>query len=178
MSLNKIYSRPRLRFSKNNSRPKNKKQKIKTFIFWILLIFFIFLLLIIKTAYPIFIASCERRAGSAAISVLNEEVNKAMVSYDYDDLVNIVKGEDGKVSYIEAKIVPINTLVSEITNNIQKRLNNMNNITVTLNFGTISGISSLSIISPSFDIKMESSGRLETDLESEFESVRNKSDFA
>ena len=98
-----------------------------------------------------------------------------MINYDYDDLVNIEKTADGKVSYIEAKIVPMNQIISEITNNIQDRLDDMENITVTLNFGSIYGISSLSLISPSIDVKMESSGRLETELESQFESVRNKS---
>ena len=172
MSLNKIYSRPRIGFNL-----KNKKQKLKLFIIVILIIILIFLIIIFRAAYPIFIASCETEAASYAVSILNEEVSKAMTSYDYDDLVNIVKDDEGEVSYIEAKIVPINQLVSEITNNIQDRIDNMENITVTLNFGSISGISSLALISPSVDIKMESSGRIETEIESNFEAVRNKSNF-
>ncbi len=173
MSLNKIYSRPRIRFPKNRFKPKSKKQKIKALILWILIIFFIILIIIFRAAYPIFIKSCETEASSAAVSILNDEVNKAMVSYNYDDLVNIVKTSDGKVSYIEAKVRPLNQLVTEITNNIQDRINNMENITVTLNFGSISGISSLALISPSIDVKMESSGRIETEIESNFESVRD-----
>ena len=175
MSLNKIYSRPRIRFPNNGFKTRDKKQKIKLLILWILIIFFVIFIITFKAAYPIFLSSCERQAASSAISILNDEVNKAMINYDYDDLVNIEKTADGKVSYIEAKIVPMNQIISEITNNIQDRLDDMENITVTLNFGSIYGISSLSLISPSIDVKMESSGRLETELESQFESVRNKS---
>lgn len=171
MSLNKIYSRPRIRFPKGNFKPKDKKQKIKNLIIWIIIIIIIILIIIFKTSYPIFIASCESEASSKAVSILNDEVSKEMVNYDYDDLVNIEKTESGEVSYIEAKIVPINKLVSEITNNIQEQIDNTENITVKLNLGTISGISSLALISPSVRIKMESSGRIETDIESSFEAV-------
>lgn len=171
MSLNKIYSRPRIKFPKNKFKPKNNKQKIKALILWILIVFFVIFIIIFKAAYPIFIKSCESEAASAAVSILNDEVNKAMTAYNYDDLVNIVESSEGKVSYIEAKIVPMNQLITEITTNIQDRIDNLENITVTLDFGSISGISSLSLISPSIDVKMESSGRIETELQSDFESV-------
>lgn len=177
MSLNKIYSRPRIRFPKNNFNYKNKKQKLKFLGVIILGIILLSLSIFLRAAYPIFISSCETEAASSAVKILNFQVNKAMVSYNYDDLVNIVKDDDGAVSYIEAKIIPINSLVSKITDDIQNEIDNMENITVTLNLGTISGISSLALISPKIDVKLESSGRIETEIESKFEAVRNKPNF-
>lgn len=177
MSLNKIYSRPRIRFPKSNFNYKNKKQKTKFLILVSLGVILIVFSIFLRAAYPIFISSCETEAASSAVKILNTQVNEAMVSYSYYDLVNIVKDETGEVSYIEAKIVPINSLVSKITDNIQNEIDNMGNITVSMNLGTVSGISSLALISPKINIKLESSGRIETEIESEFEAVRNKSNY-
>lgn len=164
MSLNKIYSRPRIKL-------KSKKQKIKFGIFIILIIILLIIIVILKAAYPVFISSCETSAASQAVNIVNSEVEKAIASYSYDDLVNIEKTEDGKVSYIEAKIVPINQLVSNITENIQQELDDLDMISVSLNFGSISGISCLSIVSPKFEVKLESAGKIEASIKSEFTSV-------
>ena len=160
--MDKIYSRPRIRFRKRKN--KTKKQKIKQIIFLIIVIFVILIITFIKAAYPIFMVSCENAASSTAISILNTEVNEIMIMYSYDDLVNVQKDTNGNVSYIEAKIIPINELIAKITN-----------IPVKINLGSVSGISSLSAISPSFEIALERAGGIETEIKSEFTSVRNKS---
>ena len=82
--MDKIYSRPRIRFKK---KKHNREQKIKSFILCIIIIFLVILVVFIKAAYPIFIVSCENAASSAAINILNNKVNEAMILYNYDDLV-------------------------------------------------------------------------------------------
>ena len=169
MYLDKIYSRPRIRF--RNKKNQSSKQKIKKLILKIIIIIFILLVIFFKAAYPIFIASCETEATSTAINILNDEVNEAMIIYTYDDLVNVVKDDNGSVSYIEAKIVPINQLITEITGNIQAEIDNTDSVIVDINLGTISGISILSNISPKLKIKLESGGAIESEISSEFTSV-------
>ncbi|MCI8309029.1 MAG: sporulation protein YunB [Clostridia bacterium] len=167
--MDKIYSRPRIRIK--NPRKMTKKQKFKFIIYFILVVLFIFTIFVIKSAYPIFVASCRNSASSIAINILNQEVNEVMLQYNYNDLVNIQKDLDGNVSYIEARIMPINEIIGKITNNIQNKLDQNSMISVKLNFGSISGISALSVISPQFKIALERAGNIETEIKSEFTSV-------
>lgn len=110
---------------------------------------------VIKSAYPIFVASCRNSAGSLAINILNQEVHEVMLQYNYNDLVNIQKDVEGNVSYIEARVMPMNEIIGKITNNIQTKLDQNGMIKVKLNFGSISGISALSGVSPQIKIALE-----------------------
>lgn len=136
MKDEKIYSRPRIRIK--NFRKMNKKEKLKFLVKLILVFLLFFLIFIIKAAYPIFIASCENAASSVATNILNKEVNEVMLVYNYNDLVNLGKDQTGKITYIEAKIMPINEIVARITSNIQQKLDLNTMISVNLNFGSIS----------------------------------------
>ena len=77
----------------------------------------------------------------------------------------------GNITYIEAKIIPINEIISKITNNIQSKLDLNTNIPVNINFGSVSGITALSGISPNIKVAMERAGNIETKIDSEFEAV-------
>ena len=134
--VDKIYSRPRIRMK--SFKNMNKKQKIKFIIYIILGISFLFIIFIIRAAYPIFVASCENAATSSATNILNKEVNEVMLVYNYNDLVNLGKDQNGNITYIEAKIMPINEIVAKITKNIQSKLDLNTTISVNLNFGSIS----------------------------------------
>lgn len=134
--MDKIYSRPRIKLRKFKSM--NKKERIKFVIYIILAFIFLLTILVIKAAYPIFVATCGNAATSAATNILNKEVNEVMLVYNYNDLVNIGKDHNGRITYIEAKIMPINEIVAKITNNIQEKLDMNPLIPVNINFGTIS----------------------------------------
>lgn len=167
--MDKIYSRPRIRF--NKPQKMNKKQKLKLLIYTILVLLILFIIFVFKAAYPIFVATCENAASSAATNILNKEVNEVMIMYNYDDLVNIQKDSNGNIRYIEAKIMPINEMIAKITKNIQEKLDMNSMISVNLNFGSVSGISALSSISPNFKIALERAGTVEANIDSEFTSV-------
>ena len=144
---------------------------LKNLILKIIILILILLIIFLKAVYPIFVANCETEATSVAVNILNDEVNKAMSMYTYDDLVNVIKDDSGSVSYIEARIVPINQLVTEITGNIQEEIDNTDSVIVDINLGTISGISILSNISPKIEINLESGGAIDAEINSEFTSV-------
>lgn len=90
--MDKIYSRPRVKM--RNFKNMNKKEKIKFFIYIILVFVFLMSIVLCKMAYPIFMASCKNAANSAATNILNKEVNEVMLVYNYNDLVNIGKDEN------------------------------------------------------------------------------------
>ena len=72
----------------------NRKEKLKFFTKIILISLFIFGFIVIKAAYPVFVATCENAATSAATNILNKEVNEVMLVYNYNDLVNLGKDEN------------------------------------------------------------------------------------
>lgn len=89
--VDKIYSRPRIKMKK--FRYLTKREKLKKMIMYLCFFFCLFLLLIAKAAYPVFVASCETAAASNATNILNKEVNEVMIVYNYNDLVNLGKDE-------------------------------------------------------------------------------------
>ena len=90
----KIYSRPRIKF--RSFQKMNKKEKLKFWIKIVLISLLIFLILVVRAAYPIFIATCENAAMSCATNILNKEVNEVMLVYNYNDLVNLGKDQNRK----------------------------------------------------------------------------------
>lgn len=164
--MEKIYSRKRIKIPKFN-----KIQKFKL-LFGIGIVGILScVVMFVCAAYPIFEASCRNKAGALAIKITSNEVIKVMSDYQYEDLVQVEKDTNGEVVMIKARIVPINKIISNITSNIKKEIDNTEQTLVQINMGAISGISMLSAVGPRFNIKMESSGNVKTNLLSEFSSV-------
>lgn len=164
-----IYSRRRIFKSKLNKADKKKNLKLA-------LLAFVFIILIVivsygYSAYPIFVASCKTRANSVATNIVNDEVNKVMSLYNYEDLVNVEKDDKGKISMISAKIVPINNIVADIVTNIQKNIDSKATEKVYVNLGKVSGFTILSQIGPTFTIELERAGSIEAKIDSEFQDV-------
>lgn len=145
-----IYSRKKIKIKK-----LNRIQKLKLIISALVFIIFISVLLYIKAAYPIFIATCKSKANSMAVNIVNEEVQKVVENYSYSDLVNIEKNSEGKITLIQAKVNTINNIVSKITKNIQESIDSSDTGIVYINFGKVTGISILSYIGPTFKIELE-----------------------
>jgi len=162
-----IYSRKRFFKSKKANKRKRFKLALLAFvfiIFWVLSVY-------LYSAYPIFVASCKTRANSVATNIVNDEVNKVMSLYNYEDLVNIEKDSNGKISMISAKIVPINNIVADIVTNIQNKIDSKGTEKVYINLGKVSGITILSRLGPTFTIELERAGSISAKINSEFQDV-------
>lgn len=166
--MDKIYSRKRIRFPKR--KPK-KVNKIYTFLFIIFLLIIISIISFGIASYPIFVASCQTAAGSKAIHIVNDEVEKIMQNYTYNDLIDIEKDSNGDVILMKSNTVLINQLTSKIVSNIQNSIDHTPTIMVYINYGSVSGISILKNLGPKFDIELEAAGKINTEIKSEFESV-------
>ena len=149
-------------------------REINSFKIILLIAFFsivIVLAIFLKSSYPVFKATCETAASSKGVSIINDEVNAVMKDYSYDDLINIEKDTQGKISLIKADVIKLNEIVTKIVSNIQEEFDKIPRITVFINMGSVSGISMLKNFDPKFDIELESSGRISSNVKTEFTSV-------
>ena len=149
--MEKIYSRRRIKIPKINI--------LGCIALIIIAIAVISVVSFVLAAYPIFEATCKNKAASIAINVSSEEVNKVMSDYEYEDLIDIQKNEDGSITMIKARIVPINEMIAKITSNIKNEIDKQEQVLVSINLGAVTGFSGLSSIGPKFKIKMEAAGR-------------------
>lgn len=94
--------------------------------------------LFLRSAYPVFKATCETAASSKGTKIVNDEVNKVMRNYSYDKLITIEKNEDGKITLIRADSICINDIVTKIVSNIQREFDKIPTISVYINMGSVS----------------------------------------
>lgn len=162
----KLYSRRRIRL------PNLREIKSFKIILLIMLGTIIFILgCFLKSAYPVFKASCETVAASKGNKIINDEVGKVVKNYSYDSLIKIEKDTVGKISFIEADSAKINEIVSQIVSNIQSEFDKIPRVTVFINMGSVSGVSILKNLDPKFEVELESAGNLNADVKTEFRSV-------
>lgn len=171
--MDTIYSRKRIKIPKiiykkfnfSNS-PKNSKKTAKfiTILVTALLTF----AMLIRSINPIFEKLCEDKAKSIATSICNEESTKIINQYKYEDLVTIYKDKDDNITMIKSNITPINLIISDVAEKIQKRLDAVDGEEIGIKLGNFTGTRILSGRGPSIPMKLETIGNVETDLRSEF----------
>ena len=168
----KIYSRPRLNIAFLKNSPKSHRSRIRIKkIMPIALVVFIAILTCFSVwnfINPIFESLCEDKAKSVATIITNEETTNIMKKYNYDTFFTIEKDDNGNVQMINANVLKINEVTSDIAINIQNRLDEKQKNSVYLAIGAITGISYLSGFGPRIRLNICSSGSVDTDLRSEF----------
>ena len=164
-----IYSRPRVKipkifiFNKGN----NKKNKINKIIA-LILVAIIVIVLILKAVSPVFNKLCSDKAKSVATIICNQQTTKCMRGYQYSDFVTIHTDENKNIVMLEANMININILVSNIAEQIQKEIDNTQNEDIYISSGSFTGISLLSGRGPKIPIRISTIGNVKTDFKSEF----------
>lgn len=123
--MSKIYSRPRLKlpkivFCRNSNRQTSKKRATIVMIFFIA---FATLKIILDAVTPIFDTLCENKAISMATNISNKKATEVMKEHTYNELYSIEKDEQGNIKMLNANVVPINQITSEIAVKIQNEIN-------------------------------------------------------
>lgn len=167
-----IYSRKRLRLPKiiyNKFQFANKKEnrKLPKFV-TILLIAIITFSVVIKSITPIFETLCKDKAKSIATIICNEESTKIIDKYKYEDIVTIYKDDTGNITMIKSNITPINFIISDVAEKIQKRINEVDRDEIGIYLGSFTGSKLLSGRGPQVPMKLSVIGNVQTDLRSEF----------
>ena len=93
-----------------------------------------------------------------------------MANYKYEDMFTIEKDENGNMKMINANILTINEITSDIAINIQNSLDNYEDTEIKLAIGSFLGSRLLSSIGPNIKINLSSIGKVNTEIKSEFES--------
>ena len=164
-----IYSRKRIKFPKIVIYKENKRKINKLNI---ILIFFIILviinLLIIKAISPVFNKLCEDKAKGVAVLICNTNTSECIKQYNYSDFIIIHMDDDKNIRMLEANMKNINLVISNITEKIQKEINNSQNEELYISSGSFTGVSLLSGRGPKIPIKISTIGNVNTELKSEF----------
>ncbi len=171
-NIYKIYSRRRFRlgFLNNNPRGDRFKRKIKKITPYIatLMIAFITCYMIWNAMNPIFETLCEDEAKAIATIITNEETTKVINQYNYDTFFTIEKDEEGNIQMINANVLKINQITSDVALNIQKALKENETNKVKISLGSATGLRMLSGSGPKIPVTISSTGNVDTDLRSEF----------
>lgn len=166
----KVYSRRRFLIkplfgNKNSHKKINSKYKKLIFLIIILMII---IKIILSYFEPIFETMCEEKAKSIATIITNQQSTIIMNKYQYEELYTIEKDEAGNIVIIKSNVVPINNMISDLTENIQNEFNDIEKTKINIPFGNLLGIYFLSGMGPNIPIQVAISGTLDTEVKSEF----------
>ena len=171
----KIYSRKRFILKPSFKMPHDRKSK-KTFIIKRKTLKVIFIIIVAVFIYrfifshiePVFETLCEEKVKSIATIISNQESTKAMNKYQYEELYTIEKDEAGNIVLIKSNVVPINNMISDLTEGIQKRFDEMEDTEINIKLGNFFRTYFFSGVGPTIPIKVAMSGTLDTEVKSEF----------
>lgn len=165
-----LYSRHRFKlpkfyiFNKKSSRKNNKIYKV----FIVMVIAIVIVLTAIKAVTPVFNKLCTDKAKSVATIICNQQTTKCIQNYNYSDFVTIHTDKDKNITMLEANMININMVISEIAEKIQKEIDNTENEDIYISSGSFTGVSLLAGRGPKIPIRISTIGNVKTDFKSEF----------
>lgn len=168
----KIYSRKRFLIKPyisklpKGTKDKNKKKMLKILI--IISIIFLIIERIFSHIEPVFESMCEEKAKSLATIITNQQTTIVMNNYKYDDLYSVEKDSNGNITLIKSNIAPINNMLSDLAEKIQKEFDNIERTSINIPIGNLTGIYFLSGSGIDIPVQVSTSGSIETDVKSEF----------
>lgn len=163
--MSKIYSRKRF-ILKPGKTFILKRKTLRVLI--VVVIAVIVYELIFSYITPVFESLCEDKVKSIATIISNQESTQIMNKYQYEELYTIEKDEAGNIVIIKSNVVPINNMISDLTENIQNRFNEVENTQIEIPMGNLFGTYYFSGVGPSIPAKVRTSGTLDTEVKSEF----------
>ncbi|AGB41964.1 sporulation protein YunB [Halobacteroides halobius DSM 5150] len=104
-------------------------------------------------------------------AVINKSANQVMYDVNYNQLVNVKTNDEGYIVLMQPNLQQINNLASDITLNIQKRLEEVKKRVIEIPVSQVFGIEILSKFSPTFDVHVIPYGAVKTNVIDEFEAV-------
>lgn len=145
---------------------KTKKRIIKILI--LLLVMLAVAKLTLNYVDPIFEAMCETKLKSVSTIITNQQSTIIMNKYQYEELYTIEKDADGNVTVIKANVVPINNMISDLTENIQHEFNDASKTQIHIPIGSLSGSYFFMGLGPDIPVRVSLLGTVDTEIKSEF----------
>lgn len=139
------------------------------FIFCIIMLLYAFLF-VDRQIRPTVEALSEVQARVIGTQSINDGVNETLAEgIEYDDLIDIMKDEQGNITLMQANTVAINKLSSTITKNVQKKMEVVSKRRLEIPLGNIIGSQVLSSYGPKLTIKITPAGSILVDFYTEFD---------
>lgn len=168
--MDKIYSRRRIKLPKIsmqiNKNNKKTKKTIRFLLIWIVAAITIVMLL--RHITPIFEALCIEETKSIATKILNDISTQVLKDIDYNDLIQVTKDNNDRITMVNSNVILINLLASDIAYKIQDEFDNLSKTTIPIPLGSLFGSDFLSSYGPDVKIKILPIGNVITDFKSEF----------
>ncbi len=108
-----------------------KAQKVRVFIIKTIIIVvigtFIVQFMTVKVEETI-ITLCKAKVESIGVTVSNKAINDVMKKITYEDLVNFVKDDTGKIVALKSDVLEMNSIASKVAGKIQKMYDELEDI--------------------------------------------------
>ena len=117
---------------------------------------------------PMFEEMCYLRARLIAAQIVNKKTKESIENIDYNDLITIIRDNDGNITMVKANVISINRISAVLTIDIQEALENKEQTLIKIPLGSIFGNQILSNFGPNIAIKINPTGLVTTDFRSEF----------
>lgn len=170
-NMDKIYSRTRIHFPKVAYRGKNGNRNYEKIIKIILILTIAICVMVnmLNAINPIF----ERICKDKAVGIVTVEVNRLTTvnadRYQDSEMITIKQDENGNIQLLQVNSRPLNNMISDITNDIQKSLEDNDKMSAYIPLGSITGVKWLSGVGPNIPIKLALSGTIGTKIRNEFD---------
>lgn len=168
-----IYSRPRIRLPKfliYHSKDPKKRRKIKK-VYTIIIVMIMMIMIInsiIKAIKPVFDNLCKEKAKSVATIICNRQTTQCIKGYGYSDFVIVHTDENKNIKMLEANMININVVISNIAEQIQTQIDAISREDIYISSGSFTGINLLSGRGTLIPIRISTVGNIKTDFKSEF----------
>lgn len=158
----------RLKYYKISLRQMNIK---KSFVFFVITIIVILVILlgVNKRLEPVIKTLCESNAYKTALSITNTTVSEYISKIDYSSLITINQNESGKIVSLNANVMEMNRLTTNISSDIQEKISTIEKISIRVPVGSIMNMGVLSGVGPKFSMSVVPSGTVVAKFNSSFE---------
>ena len=112
----------------------------------------------------------DTRAKAIALKATNEAVMERIEQVEYENLIKVATNTNGMITALNADVIEMNKLSTEITTDIQKRLLTMKDTDIQIPLGRFLGLSVFSGYGPRITVKAIPTGNVSVDFKTEFKS--------
>ncbi|MBQ9991966.1 MAG: sporulation protein YunB [Firmicutes bacterium] len=151
---------------------RRKRHKLKAFLLLLLLLVGIFFAVFERKAVPIIFAEARNSGHSLATDIIQHSVRQKFADtvIAYDELMHIEKDNEGKIILIMPNSARINQTVSELTADIDKALQTLEQKSVYIPLGIVSGSKMLATKGPLIKVNIRPIGAVHINVKDEFTS--------
>lgn len=116
------------------------------------------------------VAIARAQAQVAGVRLINQVVNDRIASQvSYNDLVMVHKDDSGRIVLLQPNTIMLNKIMSSTVLEVSKSMGQMQDTTISVPLGQLSGSNLLSGYGPKIKVKVIPAGQVHVDVQDKFE---------